>query len=236
LFSLKNDFPEYYRFHGRKITKKISPTNLNLLKKYYDKFSLDKEIIKYHQQNRFNQKLFFSNKKFNKINVEIGFGDGEFLLNEAVVNPSELYIGVEVYLNGISKVLQAIIKLGLKNVLLCNLNCIYFLTSVKSKSIDKIYIINPDPWNKKRHNKRRLLSYENIKLLNNLIKTKSCIYITTDSKIYFEDIKKQIYVNDVELYKECEMRTLSTYDKLYGVSKYQRKAIEIKGKIYLISL
>ena len=56
------------------------------------------------------------------------------------------------------------------------------------------------------------------------------------SNFYFEDIKKQIYVNDVELYKECEMRTLSTYDKLYGVSKYQRKAIEIKGKIYLISL
>ena len=46
------------------------------------------------------------------------------------------------------------------------------------KSIDKMYIINPDPW-KKKHQKRRLISLENLELFNQVIKTKKSIYITT---------------------------------------------------------
>ena len=47
-------------------------------------------------------------------------------------------------------------------------------------SIDKIFIINPDPWIKKRHNKRRLISFEVLELLSKIIKSENSIYITTD--------------------------------------------------------
>ena len=80
--------------------------------------------------------------RYDIFNIEIGFGNGEFLIKNAVSRPNELFIGVEVYLNGIAKVLESIL-IFLKNIMLSNLNSFYFLEAMPYKSIDKIFIINP---------------------------------------------------------------------------------------------
>ena len=109
--------------------------------------------------------------RYDITNIEIGFGNGEFLIKNAITRPNELFIGVEVYLNGIAKVLESILDFGLKNIMLSNLNSFYFLEAMPYKSIDKIFLINPDPWVKKRHHKRRLMSYEILSRLNKVIKS-----------------------------------------------------------------
>ena len=53
---------------------------------------------------------------FSKVNLEIGFGNGDFLVKSANSKPEELFIGVEVYINGIAKVLRAISTDKLKNI------------------------------------------------------------------------------------------------------------------------
>ena len=49
LFTLKEEFPQYYNYQGRRISKKLSNTNINLLNNHYYKYTLDKKIIDYHK-------------------------------------------------------------------------------------------------------------------------------------------------------------------------------------------
>ena len=233
LFTIQNEFPKYFRYPGRKVSRRLSKKNIDLIRDYYLQYSLDQEIIDYHQK-KTNKKKILSNTQFSKVNVEIGFGDGEFLLKNAISKPSELFVGAEFYINGIVKVLKQIRNLKIDNLKITNLNSLYLLQSMPKKSIDKMYIINPDPWKKKKHQKRRLISLENLELFNQVIKTKKSIYITTDSLEYFKSIA--ILYNNTKLLGNLDAGKLLKSNPLYGVSKYQRKAIEKGGNIYLIRI
>ena len=231
---MQNKYPKYYSFHGRKISKKISLPRKNLINKFYNDFSFDQDVIECLNNDKINRKIDIPNR-YDITNIEIGFGNGEFLIKNAVSRPNELFIGVEVYLNGIAKVLESILDFGLKNIMLSNLNSFYFLEAMPYKSIDKIFLINPDPWNKKKHHKRRLMSYKIISLLKKIIKSKNSIYMTTDSPGYLRDT-----VSLLSKYKDSfgtfSLSKLKKNEELYGISKYQRKAIEKGGEIYLLTL
>ena len=233
MFLLKNKFPEYYAYQGRKTSKKISLPKKKLISQFYNQNSYDEYIIGYYKNKNKKQKINIS-QNFNKINIEIGFGNGEFLIKRAISNPNELFIGIEVYINGIAKVLSTISDLGLNNIILSHLNGYYFLKAMPYKSVDKVFIINPDPWIKKRHNKRRLLSYETMLLLTRIVKSKYSIYMTTDSECYLRDIERLLCKYE-DLLGEYKINILSKNEELYGVSRYQRKAIEKGKNIYLLT-
>ncbi len=203
-----------------------------MINNLYDKFSFDEEIIEYHNS-RFIRKKIKIPENYKKINIEIGFGNGEFLIKNAISKPDELFIGIEVYVNGIATVLTKISTCDIKNIILSNLNSFYLLDAIPSNSIDKIIIINPDPWKKKRHHKRRLMSYKIIKLLRRVIKSKHSIYMTTDSESYLKDTEDLLRENK-DCFGSFTQNTLTDKDELYGISRYQRKAIEKGGKIYLL--
>ena len=231
---MNNKYPKYYSFQGRKISKKISLPKKNLINKFYNDFSFDQDVIECLNNDKINRKIDIPDS-YDITNIEIGFGNGEFLIKNAISRPNELFIGVEVYLNGIAKVLESILDFGLKNIILSNLNSFYFLEAMPYKSIDKIFLINPDPWVKKRHHNRRLMSYEILSLLNKITKSKNSIYMTTDSSDYMRDT-----VSLLNKYKDSlgtfSSSVLKKNDELYGISKYQRKALENGGKIYLLTL
>jgi tRNA G46 methylase TrmB len=79
------------------------------------------------------------------------------------------------------------------------------------------------------------MSYETIKLLKKIVKSKNSIFMTTDSESYIKDTERLLnkYKASFGSYKTC---ILSENNKLYGISRYQRKAIEKEGKIYLLTL
>ena len=230
--SIKGNTSELYSYKGRKISKKISLSKKILISQFYDKFSLDHKIVKYHLNKNKKQKIKLT-QNYKKINVELGFGDGEFLLKSAFSKPDELFIGVEVYINGIAKVLDSIIKYNIKNIMLSNISSFYFLDALPCNAVDKLFIINPDPWNKKRHNKRRLMSEKTLILLTKVIKSKNSIFLTTDSELYLRHTKKLLN-NNKDLVREYQSCILQKNHELCGISRYQRKAIDKKGKIYLI--
>ena len=232
MFSLKNEHPKYFSYKGRKTSKRISLSKKKLLNKIYNDYSIDKSIIRFHNNKNFKQKIIIPDT-FERVNLEIGFGDGEFLINNAISNSNELFIGIEVYLNGIAKVLKSIFELKLKNIILSNLNGFYFLEAMPCRSVDRVFIINPDPWKKKRHNKRRLMSEKTLILLTKVIKSKNSIFLTTDSELYLRHTKKLLN-NNKDLVREYQSCILQKNHELWGISRYQRKAIDKKGKIYLI--
>ena len=131
---MKNKYPKYYSFQGRKISKKISIPKKNLINKFYNDFSFDQDVIECLNNDKINRKIDIPNR-YDITNIEIGFGNGEFLIKNAISRPNELFIGVEVYLNGIAKVLESILDFGLKNIMLSNLNSYYFLEAIISNLI-----------------------------------------------------------------------------------------------------
>ena len=169
LFRLKNSFPTYYRYYGRRIAKRLSPSLSNVFENNYDQFSIDKDILNIIS-NKSKNKNYILNKNFKKNVIEIGFGDGEHLLSQVQNNKDTHFIGCEVFVNGLGKVLKKIVDLNLVNIKLCGLNCLHLINSLEESSVDQIFIINPDPWEKKRHFKRRLLNKEFISLLYKKIK------------------------------------------------------------------
>ena len=233
MFDLNNQFPEFYQFHGRRISKKISASNINLIKSKFEKNSIDSDVINSLNRKNYNFNLSLKNN-YRKIIIEVGFGNGDYLISNAEKNQDFLYIGSEVYINGIAKVLKHIEKYNINNIKLCGINFLYLLQSLKFKTIDEIYVINPDPWPKKRHNKRRLLNCNNLFLMNKLLKKEGKIFISTDSKDYFDEIK--LSINNEKQLDKVIFECMSDIDSMYGISNYQKKAISMKKDIYKIEI
>ena len=233
LFELKKTFPDYYRYYGRRIAKRLSPSINDIFIKNFKNFSLDEEILMNLNSDQY-QSLNL-NSEFKKNIIEIGFGDGKHLFDLAQANRDIHFIGCEVFINGLGKVLKKIIDNNLKNISLCGLNCLYLLENVKDLSIDKIFIINPDPWEKKRHFKRRLINKEFIALMYKKIKNGGKVIVTTDSSSYFLSILEIIKSEEID-FEETFQKMLDKGDELYDISKYQKKGIEKGRKIHLVEL
>jgi tRNA (guanine-N7-)-methyltransferase len=88
---------------------------------------------------------------------EIGFGGGEHLAHQAANNPQVAFIGAEPFVNGVVSALQHIEKRGLRNVRLYQGDARDLLGALGDGSLEKLFVLHPDPWPKLRHHKRRLI-------------------------------------------------------------------------------
>ena len=231
MLDLKTRYPDFYRFYGRRVAKKLSQQSIQSIENYFNNYSFDEEVIYCFN----NKKSVDIDTRFKKIVLEVGFGNGEFLLEQSNQNKKTMFIGCEVYLNGFSKVLNRIYKNKINNIKICSINFIYLIQVLKDSSIDKVYFLNPDPWPKTRHNKRRVINIENLNLLVPKLKKKCSIIITTDSLDYYEYIISMSEDKN-PIWDKIEYGELTNSDSLYGVSAYQRKAINKNNKIYKVEI
>ncbi len=89
--------------------------------------------------------------------LEIGFGAGEHLAAQAEAHPEIGMVGAEPYINGIAGLLGRVHKAGLANIRLWPDDIRLLLPALPDASIDRVFILFPDPWPKARHHKRRLI-------------------------------------------------------------------------------
>ena len=167
---------------------------------------------------------------FKEIILEIGFGNGENLVNLAQENPRNLYIGSEVYLAGIGQVLGAIRDNELTNIRLIIGDIRLFLDEINQPIFDAVLIICPDPWPKLKHHKRRLINSDFLDLTHKVLKLSGYLFMSTDWENYAESIEESINQNSI-----FEVLTSSSYEHL-KLTKFQQRAIEEGRKIYPFSL
>jgi tRNA (guanine-N7-)-methyltransferase len=96
------------------------------------------------------------------VRLEIGFGGGEHLAHEAARFPQAGFIGAEAFLNGVARMLQHIDALKLSNVRIHDEDALPLLEWLPQAAIDRIDLLYPDPWPKKRHWKRRFVNPGNL--------------------------------------------------------------------------
>ena len=112
--------------------------------------------------------------------LEIGFGGAEHLVWQAENNPGVRLIGCEPFEDGVVKALTAIEGKGLANIRLHADDARPLLRWLPANSISRVFILFPDPWPKKRHAKRRLVSPSLLELLARVMRSGAELRIATD--------------------------------------------------------
>lgn len=104
------------------------------------------------------------------LHLEIGFGGGEHLADIASREAGIGFLGCEPFVNGFAKMMGEIEHRGLKNVRLHDGNAIDLLARLPAASVDRIYLLYPDPWPKRRQRKRRFVSPASLKELARVLR------------------------------------------------------------------
>jgi tRNA (guanine-N7-)-methyltransferase len=121
--------------------------------------------------------------------LEIGFGMGDSLFEMATNAPETNFIGVEVHRPGVGHLLGLVHRDNLQNVRVFKVDSIDVLKqALPNDSLDKVQIFFPDPWHKKKHNKRRLITRSFIALVQAKLKDGGLLHIATDWEPYAEEI------------------------------------------------
>jgi tRNA (guanine-N7-)-methyltransferase len=120
--------------------------------------------------------------------LEIGFGGGEHLIWQARANPDVGLIGCEVFEDGVVKALSAIDEGGLKNVRLSTDDAREVVRRLPGACLDRVFILFPDPWPKKRHVKRRLINRALADQLARVMRPGAELRIGTDIGDYLRTI------------------------------------------------
>lgn len=116
--------------------------------------------------------------------MEIGFGGGEHLLQRAAENPDVGFIGCEAYIDGVARVVGEIVKQGGDNIRLFDGDAIELIERLPDASLDRIYLLYPDPWPKRRQRKRRFISDERLAELARILKSGGEFRFATDIDDY----------------------------------------------------
>ncbi|WP_298871448.1 tRNA (guanosine(46)-N7)-methyltransferase TrmB [uncultured Psychrobacter sp.] len=118
------------------------------------------------------------------LTVEIGFGLGDSFIEMAAAEPTRNFVGVEVHEPGIGKCAYMAGTQGLTNVKIINGDAIQLLKQLPENHIDRIQLYFPDPWQKKRHYKRRFVSPERMAIVTRSLKQGGWFHTATDWEHY----------------------------------------------------
>ncbi len=133
-----------FRTFGRAKGRPLSPAQSALMEAHFPRLSWD-------VQNGF--------KSLNKpLWLEVGFGGAEHLIHQAKNNPDVHILGAEPFLNGVCKAVSQAVDAGLDNLSLHHGDVRDVLSALPTASLERVFVLFPDPWRKTRHHKRRLIN------------------------------------------------------------------------------
>lgn len=116
--------------------------------------------------------------------LEIGFGAGEHLAAQAERHRETNFIGCEVFENGVAKLLERMERQRLNNIRVFNQDALLLIETMPTVSVDRVFILFPDPWPKRRHAKRRIISLETLDSLAAIMKDGAELRVATDDRDY----------------------------------------------------
>ncbi|RUM53606.1 MAG: tRNA (guanosine(46)-N7)-methyltransferase TrmB [Methylococcus sp.] len=127
----------------------------------------------------FNGEKLFGNLA--SVTLEIGFGNGSSLAAAAQKNPQRNYVGVEVHEPGVGHLMNLLDKGGIGNVRIFCQDAVEVVRDlIQDAALDRVNLFFPDPWPKKRHHKRRIVSPDFAELVSVKLRQGGCFHIATD--------------------------------------------------------
>ena len=122
--------------------------------------------------------------------LDIGFGNGEYTAAYANAFQEKHLIATEVYLSGIGSLIGLINKYKISNISIFDEDVRLLMDQMPKEFLDSVNILFPDPWQKAKHHKRRLIGEDFLHQLHPLLKPNAKIFVRTDWEDYAEQISE----------------------------------------------
>jgi tRNA (guanine-N7-)-methyltransferase len=170
----------------------------------------------------------------NPLSLEVGFGNGKFLIEIAALNPQINFFGIDFYHKGIRKLVTRINKLQIQNIRILYGDARERIPQIfEADQLDSIFINFPDPWPKKRHIKRRLIKPKFIAMLTSKVRPGGHIHLATDSESYAGEMMQ--YLSEATELKNCYgSGNFREQREDFPQSKYERNFINAGEKIFYL--
>ena len=225
-----------------KYDKVTRPLDVNLIKKAIDDILnglnldiLNSNITIHHNRakiaNRYEKSIedFIDIEfPFKDVSIEVGFGSGKHILYQAISNPNELFIGIEIHTPSAKKLLRQIELKGLNNIWVVNYDARLLLEMIPSNSLHKIFVHFPVPWDKKPQ--RRVISSSFLDESMRALKKGGRLELRTDSSNYFW------YSLNTFLDKKSTAIDIRKNISLAVTSKYEARWLREEKDIYDVSV
>jgi len=147
------------------------------------------------------------------LTLEIGFGNGESLLEMAKQWPDRNFLGFEVHGPGVGHLLLGIKRFELRNVRVSQSDAVDFLRALPESTLQRIQIFFPDPWHKKKHHKRRIVNAELLGLAAQVLEPKGVLHVATDWQPYAEEIQTLFEADNRFSVVEAPQRPETKYER-----------------------
>jgi len=167
-------------FFGRRKGHKLRPQQARLFETLLPRLAIDVQARAPAEL----RSLFAA--PVDEVQLEIGFGGGEYLIAQAREFPQRGFIGIEPFVNGMAKALAAIERDKLQNVRLHFDDASTLIPWLPENSLARIDLIHPDPWPKRRHWKRRFVQDDMIARLARILQSGGEFRFVTDIADYAE--------------------------------------------------
>jgi tRNA (guanine-N7-)-methyltransferase len=164
--------------YGRRKGKKLRPGQEEIL----ERTLRERAITAPAEGERFEPKILFPDAR--AIWLEVGFGAGEHLLWQAENNPDVGIIGCEPFVNGLARGMAGAEQRGLDNVRFLADDARLLIRALPDASLERVFVLFPDPWPKTRHHKRRFVARPTLDLLARVMADGAELRCATDDPSY----------------------------------------------------
>ena len=215
-------------FFGRRKGKGMSRAKENLIATQMENFEVKLPLS---GKIDFSKLFDFSPSKYI---FEIGYGDGEHLVNMALKNPDIAFIGTEVFLNGNASILRKIIDNNIKNIRIFPDDVNLLFPYIPNEIFETIYVLYPDPWPKNRNEERRMINKNNIKLFYNFLIKGGNLFVASDHPVYIPWVLLVMKNQDFFTWTAEKSSDFTNTPDNWETTRYEQKALlENRKPIYL---
>lgn len=158
--------------------------------------------------------------------MEIGFGAGEHLAWQAEHNPDIGLIGCEPFINGVASLLRHAADRELTNIRLLTDDVRPFLGRLPDACLDRLFILFPDPWPKRRHRDRRIVQWSTLDEFNRLLRPGGEMRLATDDPRYLRWILTRVGAHPGFAWLARRPRDWRHRPDDWPQTRYEAKAIE----------
>ncbi|MFN0191413.1 MAG: tRNA (guanosine(46)-N7)-methyltransferase TrmB [Aestuariivirga sp.] len=159
--------------------------------------------------------------------LEIGFGGGEHLAHLAALHPDVSFIGAEAFQNGVAKLLAEIEARQLRNIRIHYGDARELLEALPGASLERIYLLYPDPWPKERHKKRRMIAPETLNHFHRLIARDGRFFFASDIPDYVNWTREHVSAHGG--FDEVPRNTAEPFEHWIR-TRYETKALK-EGRV-----
>jgi len=219
-------------FFGRRQGRKIRKAKTSLLERFLPSLQISANT-------NFNKQTLFGTS-VDSICLAIGFCNGEHLAGQALKNPNTGYIGAEVFKNGVANLLTLITGIKQADEVPENITLLpnrtdnirifaddirLLFAQMPDNFLDKVFLLFPDPWPKKRHAERRFVNPQNLQEIARILKPGGLFRIATDHPTYKTWVLRQMHNHPHFRWTATCSNDWRQPPSDWVQTKYQRKAI-----------